>query len=241
MAQGKHQRLREAFSRAHGMLDLDVRKRIDIKVTTDPNNYYSTIETPGTLTVELSNLFLDAPDDVQECLALVILSKSYKVPYLPSMWDDVKEYLAQDHVVEKGRRILLQTSSQVMSTGRGDHHDLTEIMKGIKEAYFEGQGFKEPTAVWSRRRTHAKFGYWMEDYDVVVINRILDHPDVPAYVVAYVLYHELLHKKHGSLNLSGARECHYHHFNIDEKRFEQRQEAEAFLDKVYKSRGQCLK
>jgi len=241
MSQGKHQRLREAFSKAHDLLDLDIRKRLEIKVTTNPNNYYSTTDAPGALTIELSNLFLDASDEVQECLALVILSKSYKVPYLPTMWNHVKDFLAQDHVVKKGQRIFLQTSNLVMGTGKGDHHDLSEVMKGIKEGYFKEQGFKEPAVVWSRRRTHAKFGYWMGDYDVVVINRILDHPEVPAYVVGYVLFHELLHKKHGSINLSGARECHYHNFNLDEKRFDKWKEAEAFLDKVYKSRGQCLK
>jgi hypothetical protein len=158
------------------------------------------------------------------------------------MWDEVKEYLAQDEVIEKGQRTFLRNSKLVMPTGRGDHHDLGTVLSRVKDDH--GHIFEEvrdPAIVWSRRRTHAKFGYWMEDYNVIVVNRILDHPKVPSCVLDYVVYHELLHKVHGSINLAGARESHFYAFGEDERRFEKREEAEAFLDKVFKSRGKCLK
>jgi hypothetical protein len=187
-------------------------------------------------------VFIDAPEDVLGSLALVVLARCYVVPYAPSLWHKVKDYLAQDEVKRRSQAAFVKRSGQVRQSPIGDHHDLRKSLRRVVDAYFkDGLGFKEPSVMWSRRRSHKRWGYWMEDYDVIVINRILDHPKVPAPVVDFIVYHELLHKKHGHINISGATESHHHGFNIDERRFEGWKEVEAYLEKIYKTKGRCLR
>jgi hypothetical protein len=222
---------------------LEEMKDVRVRIKDDADNYYTVEEGERGLTIEVSDVFLHAQEDVLEALSLVILSKVYMVPYMPDLWERVKGYLESDDCIERSQRAFLQRSKTVRRSPRGDHHDLRRSLGRIKERYFseEGFGFKEPTVVWSSRRSHQKFGYWMADYNIIVVNRVLDNPNVPEDVVDFVVFHELLHKKHGFLNLAGASEAHYQSFNLDERRFDGHEEVERFLGKIYKTRGKCLK
>ena len=183
-----------------------------------------------------------------DCLANFLVARCYKVPYRPELWERVKAFLAEKEVVGKGQKAYLDKKTRVIPTSRGKHHDLSDCLKRVRTKYFSApecapmglEGPDRPAVVWSRQRTYKRFGYWMQDYNLIVISRVLDSPQVPDYVVDYVLYHEILHKKHGAINLAGARESHHQTFNLDERRFEHHKDAEAFLQKVYKTKGQCL-
>jgi hypothetical protein len=60
----------------------------------------------------------------------------------------------------------------------------------------------------------------------------LDHPEVPEYVVDFVMYHELLHKKHGETVINGRRFVHTASFRREEQQFEKYAEATAFLNTI---------
>jgi len=241
--------LLKAFTKAHDSLMVDNKRTLELLVKEDVGSYFTIAEAKHLFRVSISDIFLWAPDDVMECLALYIVARCYKVPYRPELWEKVKAYLSDKDVVEKGQKAFLKKRTRVLQTSKGMHHDLAEAFKRVRTKYFSGpdcvdmglEGPDRPAVVWSKQRTHSRFGYWMEDYNIIVINRILDSPQVPEKVVDFVLYHEILHKKHGSINLAGAREAHHQVFNLDERRFEGQKEAETFLAKVYKTRGQCLK
>jgi predicted metal-dependent hydrolase len=61
------------------------------------------------------------------------------------------------------------------------------------------------------------------------MNRELDQRGVPEYVVAYVLYHEMLHLKHPIRFAGCRRESHSSQFRKEEKLFEEYQRAMKFL------------
>ena len=46
-----------------------------------------------------------------------------------------------------------------------------------------------------------------------------DSPEVSSTLVDYVMYHELLHKKHGAILVNGRRVAHSPAFRDDERRF----------------------
>jgi hypothetical protein len=240
--------LLDAFTKAHDALMLDNKHRLEILIKEDVGSYFTIAEAKGLFRVSVSDIFLWAPDDVMGCLARYIVARCYKAPYRPELWERVKAYLSEKDVVDKGQKAFLKKRSRVLPTSKGRHHDLTEAFKRVKAEYFSGpdcaelglEGPDRPAVVWSKQRSHCRFGYWMEGYNVIVINRILDSPQVPERVIDYVLYHEVLHKKHGAINLAGVRESHHQVFNLDERRFEGHKEAEAYLQKIYKTRGQCL-
>jgi hypothetical protein len=66
----------------------------------------------------------------------------------------------------------------------------------------------------------------------VMLSRTLDSASVPAFVADFVMYHELLHKQHGLRWSNGRRYAHTPEFYADERKYKQRAEAEAELDKL---------
>ena len=62
-----------------------------------------------------------------------------------------------------------------------------------------------------------------------LVSRSLDREGVPPGVLDYVMYHEMLHIRHGSEYSGGRRRIHTGEFRSDERRFEGWREAEAWL------------
>ena len=62
-----------------------------------------------------------------------------------------------------------------------------------------------------------------------MVNKQLDRPRVPRYVVDYILYHEMLHIVHKGLFSKFGRDDHYVDFYRDERKFDKYQEAERWL------------
>ena len=240
--------LLKAFTKAHDSLVLDKKRTLQIEINQDVGNYFSIGETKDTFRISVSELLLWASDEVLDCLALMLIARCYRVAYRPELWTKVKEFLADKEVVQKGQKAYMDKRSRVIPTSTGKHHDLADSFKRVREKYFSDaecapmdlEGPDRPAVVWSTQKTYKRFGYWMGDYNLIVISRVLDSQKVPNFVLDYVVYHELLHKKHGAINLAGARECHHWDFNLEERKFDKHKEAEAFLSKVYKTKGQCL-
>jgi hypothetical protein len=66
-----------------------------------------------------------------------------------------------------------------------------------------------------------------------MISSTLDQAKVPEFVVDFLMYHELLHKKHGIRWSAGGRGyAHTAAFYSDEKRFEGFERAEKWLEKL---------
>jgi hypothetical protein len=63
-----------------------------------------------------------------------------------------------------------------------------------------------------------------------VISRALDHPDIPQFVLEYVLYHEMLHVKHPPGRRQGRTVYHSSAFREDEKQFERFTDATKWLE-----------
>ncbi len=114
---------------------------------------------------------------------------------------------------------------------RGHVHDLDESFARVNAAYFHGQ-FPKPTLVWNRTLTASKFGHYQPSRDTVMLSVSLDDAKIPAYVVDFVMYHELLHKKHGAMIVNGRRLSHSLAFREDERRFAEYIQAESQLKEL---------
>lgn len=114
-------------------------------------------------------------------------------------------------------------------------HDLSESFQRVNHAYFDGQ-VSAPHVVWNDRLTFRKFGHYQWDTDTVMVSRSLDQRRVPAYVVDYVMYHELLHKKLGARLVNSRRMVHTSLFRKLEAEFSRLDEAQKFLNKISRKR-----
>lgn len=110
----------------------------------------------------------------------------------------------------------------------GTTYDLREVFGVVNAAYFGG-ALSPPRLSWSRWATARRLGYFEPQRDRVVLNRRLDDPSAPRFVVEYIVYHELLHRALGS-KWSGSRmRSHTAEFRREERKFARWEEAEAWM------------
>ena len=113
-------------------------------------------------------------------------------------------------------------------SSRGGFFDLNSIFEKVNLEYFNGK-LKKPSLHWSQTHTVSKFGHYQPSRDRVMISVTLDAENVPSFVVEFVMYHELLHKKHGTQLKRGKRYVHTQAFREEEQKFKHFQEAKAYL------------
>ncbi len=128
----------------------------------------------------------------------------------------------------------LEVLSSVEDRAAGVHHDLRTSFDRVVGRYFGGN-LSRPRLTWSPTFTGRKFGHYDPLRDTVMISSTLDHAGVPAFVVDFIVYHELLHKKLGADWRNGRQAVHTPEFRREEKRFKEYAAAEAALAAVAKS------
>jgi hypothetical protein len=181
--------------------------------------------TGKTIQLELSEGFIAADDAVWNALARIIrFGKSPEPNKIIKQFSLSEEYseilLAIDLMVE-----------DIADSAQGHAYNLEAIFHKVHQGYFDPT-FPKPQLAWSKTFTHRKYGHYEPARDRVVISRTLDDPNVPSYVAEFVMYHELLHKRHGETWVNGRRWVHTTAFRHDERQFKQYDLAQAFLQKL---------
>lgn len=117
------------------------------------------------------------------------------------------------------------------TAARGQHFDLLEVFHRVNAQYFENR-MEQPHLTWNRTITHRKLGHYQPATDTVMISITLDQPKTPLYLVDYIMYHELLHKKLGIKVVQGRHYAHTAIFRQEERKFKHYAQAQAFLKKL---------
>jgi hypothetical protein len=145
---------------------------------------------------------------------------------------------AKNAVVEQMRAETYQDLAEelealggVVDGTRGAFHDLSESFDRVNARYFGG-AMRRPRLTWSRSFTGRKFGHYDHVKDWVMVSSTLDQERVPQFVIDYLMFHELLHKKHGVRWVNGRGHAHTREFYADERRFERYNEADGWLTKL---------
>ena len=182
-------------------------------------NHSATLE-DGTLSVRVSDLFVDAPADVFETVAVILLSKIYSKRIDPEHNRTYRRYTLSEPMLERARRRRAERGRRTRTTDpKGKFYDLAPLFEEIDQEYFASE-LERPELSWTRRKTRSVLGRYDFDQGVIFISRSLDSPEVPEYVVRYVLFHEMLHVKHGT-RVCGLREVvHTPEFKREERQFE---------------------
>jgi predicted metal-dependent hydrolase len=178
--------------------------------------------------VRLSDLLRDAPLEVTEAAAAILLSRLYR-RRLPHGFEDVYKKYSRAHATRRKLHAVRKTRARrKVHDAQGRHYDLAALFDTLNEKYFRGT-LPKPKIGWSTRRWRSQLGIFDPALDQICINRALDHPRVPEYVVAYVLFHEMLHRKH-PIKLARCRlEAHSRKFRAEEKQFHDYTRAMKFL------------
>lgn len=189
-----------------------------------------------TALVRLSDVLGRAPRAVIEAAAAILLGRLYR--RRPPA--DLLETYRQFSYAQSTRRRLLITrrrrARRAEHSPAGAHHDLEPLFEELNRTYFES-ALSRPRLCWSGRIWRTQLGCFDPALNQIVLNRQLDHVEIPTYVVAYVLFHEMLHVKHPTRFARCRRESHTPQFRNEEKAFTDYARAMRFLARLPVSRA----
>jgi hypothetical protein len=193
-----------------------------------PSNYiYRTRASGRDLHIVATPGFSGAPRDVIESVIRAALSRRQRKARAL-----VKAYTSDEAFAEESLRCELAAGlPQALLLGRA--YDLSEVFARVNAEYFAGR-LSMPRLTWSRTVTWHTLGHYHAESDTVMLSIALDNPSVPAYAIAFVMYHELLHRELGVPLVNGRRQIHNAAFRAAERRFKQYEQAESALKRLAK-------
>jgi len=185
----------------------------------------------GRLLVRLSDLLEGAPDAVLRAIAHILLAKMYRQPIDRGQATRYRKYVASHEIVRKTHLVRQMRGRKRLRPARGLFYDLDAIFETLNTRFFHGL-MARPRMSWSQTRTRRILGHYDPAHNAIIISRIFDHFAVPAFVVEYIVYHEMLHLKH-PVKVRGNRRCvHSAEFQAEEKLFPHMTQANAFLKRL---------
>ncbi|HEX2711052.1 MAG TPA: hypothetical protein VHM88_02355 [Candidatus Acidoferrales bacterium] len=181
--------------------------------------------------VRLSDVLHRAPLAVLEAAAAILLARLYR-RRAPR---DLVETYRNFQLAGSTRRRLLQVrrarARRLVAGPRGESHNLGRMFVRLNRKYFRGR-LRQPQLGWSARRWRTQLGCFDPGLNLIVINSRLDRASVPAFVVEYVLFHEMLHVKHPLRTASCGLQSHSAAFRREERRFGQYERARRVLARL---------
>jgi len=181
--------------------------------------------------VRFSDLLKRAPLEVLEGGAALLLGRVYRRRTPRSLVLPYLQYARSDRMRARIDRMRRRRVQRVPTIAQGQHHDLSTLFDRLNQQYFGGE-LQQPHIGWSLRSWRRQFGCYDPGPNQIVLNRRMDRPGVPQFVVEYVLYHEMLHVKHPTRRSGCSLISHSPAFRAEERRFEQFAIARKFLDRL---------
>ncbi len=179
--------------------------------------------------VRFSDLLRRAPLAVLEGAAALLLARIYRRRPQRALVRPYLEYARSDRTRNRIHRLRSRRVRPASASPQGARHDLVSLFDALNEKYF-ASSLRKPHIAWSSRGWRRQFGSYDPGPNQIVLNRRMDRPGVPQFVVEYVLYHEMLHVKHPSRRSGCSLISHSPEFRLEEKRYEHFHSARKFLD-----------
>jgi hypothetical protein len=184
------------------------------------------------LVVRLSDIFTDAPADVYESLAFILLARLYHKTTDAIYYRIYRSFILAENIRARARQARTERSRGARtSSARGRYIDLEVLFNRLNQEYFRGSLIR-PRLSWSAKRSRYILGRYDATHNVIFISRIFDVPDLPSYVVEYVLFHEMLHLKHQSRIHRSRMVVHTPEFKAEEKTFPDFEKAKLALKHI---------
>jgi len=181
--------------------------------------------------VRFSDLLRRAPLEVLEGAAALLLARVYRRKAPRDLVFPYLQYARSDRMRGRINQMRERRVRPVPMLAQGRHHDLAALFDRVNQQYFEGS-LQRPQIGWSLRSWRRQFGCYDPGPNQIVLNRRMDGPGIPQFVVEYVLYHEMLHVKHPTRRSGCTLVSHSAEFRAEEKRFAQFAMARKFLDRL---------
>lgn len=198
-------------------------KRLRLTVTDNRCNMVTVRRQSDGYLVRAHRMFLAAGTRIVRALARYIVHND------PRASRTLGEYIQTN---EAAVRRAPRRTRQVTLRPRGQHHDLQAIFDRLNRQRFGG--LLDARITWGPRRGHPggqrsiKMGSFAIEERLIRIHPVLDDPRVPEYFLGWIVFHEMLHGKHGAEERGGRRCYHTRAFLEEERSYEHYARAQAW-------------
>ena len=172
----------------------------------------------ATIRADISDLVQQAPPEVVEALATILLCKLYRKRVSTAVRQRYERWVHTPETQQGMLEIRKDRGRKRVLSAAGEVYDLDPLFDQLNARHF-ASALHKPGLGWSPRPSRRRLGYYDAAHDVIVISRILDRKAVPQLALDYVLYHEMLHVKHPVQLRETSRCVHTSEFLADERRF----------------------
>jgi predicted metal-dependent hydrolase len=184
----------------------------------------------GKVFVRIAQIFADAPMQVQKSLASILVSKILRRRVPQTDLENYQVYVKTETIQTQAFENRRQRGRKIVTTAKGETYDLEEIFDRLNRTYFQNS-LPKPVLTWSAQKTFQRLGHHDSTHKTLVISKSLDDKKIPAFVVEYVVYHEMLHIKHPTIVRNGRRYNHTPAFRRDEENFRYFADADAWIER----------
>jgi hypothetical protein len=192
-------------------LSRDLGLPVRLSVTDNRSTMVSFRRAPSNLRLRVHHMFLDAPEPVVQAIA------DYAGRGRRGAGPVLDDYI-------RGRQPLIRQDGRrdVDLNPRGRCFDLQALFDRVNGTHFRGE--IQAKIGWGRmpgkrRRKSIRLGVYDHQTQEIRIHPALDRPDVPAFFVEFIVFHEMLHQIFPSAGRSGRRVHHPRAFREREKSF----------------------
>jgi predicted metal-dependent hydrolase len=180
------------------------------------------------LELRIHHSFTAAPEEVLQAVATFVESKRGSDRAREALVL-IREHFSSHRATARIRKVVLQPVGATL--------DLRELFAELNERYFEGRlaagitwGKSAVSSRCGRRRSASlQLGSYSYEDRLIRLHRVLDHPEVPRYVVEAVVYHEMLHADMPPEIRGGKRMFHTPEFRRRERLYRNLTRAERWI------------
>ena len=180
------------------------------------------------LELRIHHSFTEAPEEVLQAVATFVESKRGSDQAREAL-TLIREHFTGHRQAARIRKLVLQPVGVAL--------DLREVFADLNERYFEGRvaagitwGKSSIASRCGRRRSASlQLGSYSYEDRLIRLHRVLDHPEVPRYVVEAVVFHEMLHADMPPEIRGGKRLFHTPEFRRRERQYRNLTRAERWI------------
>lgn len=201
----------------------ECRRKLKLKINDNRSTMLSVKWEPDCTKVSLHKMFLEAPQNIMQELACYISRENKDLtPLIKAYIEDNLQKLDYSHTLDTGK---LSTVGQV--------YDLKKYYDEVNKKYFNSE--MDLRITWYGRRNHKNkskvtFGLYHDPLKLIKINRLLDNPTFPDYLLSYVIYHEMLHNACPAyVDENGKKRIHSKEFKEREEQFAYYKQAKKWI------------
>lgn len=206
-------------------LEITSGKKLKLRINNNRSTMLSVKWGGPDCVVSLHSFFLEAPQNVMDALACYISQEHKKIaPSIKMFIEDSLKKLDYSHQIDTSKLYM-----------QGNVYDLQALYDQVNQEYFDNQ--VNVAITWygkhsQRNYSRVTFGLYHHLLRLIKINRILDVAHVPEYLVAFVIYHEMLHVACPSyVDEKGINRIHSKEFREREVLFRDYYKAKKWIEK----------